>query len=126
MPFIARFGFSSFDVRFCFLLLFVAFCCFSLLVVALSGCSLLLIPTTLHRSRVEANKCKWELKMLFFLLFVARFGFGGCFHLPFIDFCCSSLLVLVFEMESVLSKKPKQEKCIWWLGWGFAARFGFM
>ena len=33
-----------------------AFCCFSLLVVALSGFSLLLISTTFHISRVEANE----------------------------------------------------------------------
>ena len=32
--FLARFGFSSSDVRCCFLLLFVTFCCFSLLFVA--------------------------------------------------------------------------------------------
>ena len=43
VPFIARFGFSSSDVRFYFLLLFLAFSCFSLPVVALSGFSLLLM-----------------------------------------------------------------------------------
>ena len=42
------------------------------------------------------------------LLFVARLVFGACFHLPFVAFCCSSLLVLVFEIESVPSQKPKQ------------------
>ena len=43
------------------------------------------------------------------LLFVANLilVFGACFHLPFIAFCCSSLRILVFEIESVLSKwKP--------------------
>ena len=39
-------------------LLFAAFQCFSLPVVALSGFSLLLMSTTLHRSRVEANEWK--------------------------------------------------------------------
>ena len=34
--------------------------------------------------------------------------FGACFHLPLAAFCCSSLLILVFEIESVLSEKPKQ------------------
>ena len=54
--FIARFGILVSDVHFCFLLLFVAFCCFSLPVVALSGFSLLFMSTTFHRSRAEANE----------------------------------------------------------------------
>ena len=62
MPFIAHFGFSSSNVRFCFLLHFVAFCCFSLLVVALSGFSLLLMPI----------KPGFHLAIF---AFVARFGF---------------------------------------------------
>ena len=44
------------DVRFCFFLFFVAFCCFWLLAVALSGFVLLLMSTTFQRSRVEANE----------------------------------------------------------------------
>ena len=42
------------------------------------------------------------------LLFVTRFGFGGVF--PFAVRCFLLLFVahLVFEIESVLSKKPKQ------------------
>ena len=53
MPSVARFGFSSSDVRFCFLLLFVTFGCFSLPVVALSGSSLLLI-SAISESRLES------------------------------------------------------------------------
>ena len=42
----------------------------------------------------------------FLLLFVLVFG--ECFHLPFVSFCCSSLLVLVVEIGSVPCQKPKQ------------------
>ena len=51
-------SFWFFQLRCPFLLslLSVAFCCLSLLVVALSGFSLLLMPSAFHRSRAEANK----------------------------------------------------------------------
>ena len=42
---------------------------------------------------------------------------GACFHLPFVAFCCSSLFVLVSEIESVLSQKPKQVNAF---GWSFS------
>ena len=42
------------------------------------------------------------------LLFLLVLVFGAFFRLPFVAFCCSSLLVLVFDIESVLSQKPKQ------------------
>ena len=50
-----------------------------------------------------------------FLLLVLVFG--ACFHLAFAAFSCSSLLVLVFEIKSVLSQKPKQANafgCSFW------------
>ena len=60
-----------------------------------------------------------------FLLLVLVFG--ACFNLPFVAFCCSSLLFLVFEIESILCQKPKQENafccCSLWL---FVARIGFL
>ena len=59
----------------------------------------------------------------YFLLPV--FFLGACFHLPFVAFCCFSLLVLVFEIESVLSQKTKQANnfgCSFRL---FVARFDF-
>ena len=59
------------------------------------------------------------------MLFVACFGFGACFHLSFVAFCCSSLLVLVFEIESVLSQKPKTGKCFWLLVLVFCRCFHF-
>ena len=37
---------------------------------------------------------------------------GACFHLPFVAFCCSSLLFLVYEIESI--QMP------------FVARYGFL
>ena len=55
-----------------------------------------------------------------FLVFVV------CFHLPFVAFCCSSLLDLVFEIESVLSPKPKQANAFGCSLWLFVARFGFL
>ena len=45
--------------------------------------------------------------------------FGACFRLPFIAFCCSSFLVLVFEIESVLSQKPKQANAVCCSFWFF-------
>ena len=57
------------------------------------------------------------------LFFVARFGVGDVFPFAVRCFCCSSLLVLVFEIEF---KKPKQANafdCSFWL---FAARFGVL
>ena len=57
--------------------------------------------------------------------FVARSGFWACFHLPFVAFCCSSMLVLVFEIESVLSQKPKQANAFGCSFWLFVVRFGF-
>ena len=54
-----------------------------------------------------------------FLLHV--FVFGACFHLQSVAFCCSSLLCLVFEIESILSQNPKQTNafcCSLWLSVG--------
>ena len=59
-----------------------------------------------------------------FLLLVVVFGW--CFHLPFDAFCCSSLLFLVFEIESILSQKPKQANAFCCSLWLFVARFGFL
>ena len=59
-----------------------------------------------------------------FLLLVLVFE--ECFHLPFVAFCCSSLLVLVFDIESVLSHKPKTAYgfgCSFWL---FVVRSGYL
>ena len=101
MPFVAGFGFllpvlvfvAPMSVSaFCYSsLLFAAFRCFSLPIVALSGFSLLFMSAAFHRPELKQinedgnKKCS-------LLLFVA---------------CCSFLLVLVFEIESVLSQKPK-------------------
>ena len=57
--------------------------------------------------------------MLFVLVF------GECFHLPFVAFCCSSLLVFVSEIESVLSQKLKQANAFGCLFLPFIARFVF-
>ena len=59
-----------------------------------------------------------------FLLLVL--GFVACFHLSFVAFCCSSLLFLVFEMESILSQTPKQANAFCCSLWLFVARFGFL
>ena len=67
-----------------------------------------------------------------FLLLVL--AFCGCFHLLFIAFCCSSLLFLVFEIEAILSEKPKQANafcCSFCFLWMFPfehriARCGFL
>ena len=58
-----------------------------------------------------------------FLLLVLVFG--ACFHLPFVAFCCSSLLFLVFEIELIPSQKQKQANAFCCLSWLFVARFGF-
>ena len=52
--------------------------------------------------------------------------FVVCFHLLFVAFCCSSLLFLVFEIESILSQKPKQATVFCCSLWLFVARFGFL
>ena len=52
--------------------------------------------------------------------------FGGCFHLSLVAFCCSSLLVLVFEIESVLSQKPKQANAFGCSFRLFVACYGFL
>ena len=59
-----------------------------------------------------------------FLLLVLVFG--ACFHLPFVAFCCSSLLFLVFEIESILSQKPKQANAFYCSLWLFVACFVFL
>ena len=67
-----------------------------------------------------------------FLLLVLVFG--ACFHLPFITFRCSSLLVLVFEIESVVSQKRKEANAFDFSFWFFVdvsistshACFGFL
>ena len=51
--------------------------------------------------------------------------FGACFLLQFVAFCCSSLLVLVFETESVPSQKPKQANAFGCSCLLFIARFNF-
>ena len=52
--------------------------------------------------------------------------FGACFHLPFVGFCCSPLLVLVFEIESVLSQKLEHANVFGCSFWLFIARLGFL
>ena len=59
-----------------------------------------------------------------FLLLVLVFG--ACFHQPFISFCCSLLFFLVFEIESILSQKPKQVYAFCCSLWLFVARFGYL
>ena len=107
LPFVARFDFLFpglvFQLR-CLFWSFVAFCCFSLSVLALSSFSWLLMSATFHWSRIGANERIWKS----LLLLVACFGIWACFHLPCVAFCCPSLLVLVFEMELVPSQQPKQ------------------
>ena len=127
--FLARFGFSSSDVRCCFLLLFVAFCCFSLLFVARRCSFWLFIALDINHLPLVQNWCEWmkmgmKNALCCFLLLVLVFG--ACFHLPFVAFCCSSLLFLVFEIESILSQKPKQANAFYCSLWLFVARFGFL
>ena len=53
---------------------------------------------------------------------------GAFFRLLFVAFSCSSLLLLVFETESVLSQKPKQANafgCSFWFFKDCITRFGF-
>ena len=61
-----------------------------------------------------------------FLLLVLVFP--SWFHLSFVAFCCSSLLVLVFEIESVQSQKSKQakKKCLRLLVLAFCCSFWFL
>ena len=56
--FLARFGFSSSDVRCCFLLLFVAFCCFSLLFVARRCSFWLFIALDINHLPLVQNWCE--------------------------------------------------------------------
>ena len=54
---------------------------------------------------------------MLFVAFLLVLVFGTCFHWPLVAFCCSSLLLLVFEIESVLSQKLKQANafgCSFW------------
>ena len=51
---------------------------------------------------------------------------GVCFNLPFFAFCCSLLLFLVFEIESVLSQKLKQANAFGCSFWLFVASFGLL
>ena len=64
--------------------------------------------------------------MLFVALCCSFWFLGACFHLPFVAFCCSSLLFLVFEIESILSQKPKQPNAFYCSLWLFVARFVFL
>ena len=95
----ARFGFLLPVLVFAASMSVFAFCCFSLPVVALSGFSLLLIPTTFHRYRGSL-----ELKQMnengnekcSLLLFVAHFGFWDVLPLPSVVFSalrCSFLFL---------------------------------
>ena len=109
--------FWSFQLR-CAFLLFVAFCCFSLPVVALSvhcsWCQSASIgPEPKEINKIGNGKC-------------SSLVFGACFHLPFVAFCCSSLLFLVFEIESVLSQKPKQANAFSCSFWRFVVCFGYL
>ena len=64
---------------------------------------------------------------MLFVAFCCSFRFfDACFHLPFVAFCCSSLLFLVFEIESILSQKPKQANAFCCSLRLFVARFGFL
>ena len=56
--FLARFGFSSSDVRCCFLLLFIAFCCFSLLFVARRCSFWLFIALDINHLPLVQNWCE--------------------------------------------------------------------
>ena len=64
--------------------------------------------------------CRLNLVSIWTFAFCCSFWFLGlvsiCRMLPFIAFCCSSLLFLVFEIKSILSKKSKQAN----------ARYGFL
>ena len=43
------------------------------------------------------------------LLFLLVLVFGAFFRLPFVAFCCSSVLVLVFDIESVYLKNQNRQ-----------------
>ena len=115
MSFVARFGFFIAS----FLLFFVAFRCplLLLLVFQCSRCQPPCIGPELKQMNENGNE-----KCSLLLLLVFRV----CFHLASVAFCCSSLLVLVFEMESVLSQKPKQANAFGCSFWLLVARFGFL
>ena len=69
---------------------------------------------------------KMEVKYALCYILLLVLVFGMCFHLLFVAYCCSLLLLLVFEIESVLSQKSKQENafdCSFWL---FVAHYGFL
>ena len=69
----------------------------------------------------ENGNAKCSLLLLLLVLVL-----GTCFHLQFVAFCCSSLLVLVSEIESVLSQRPIQANAFGCSFWLFVARFGFL
>ena len=129
LPFVAHFGFFyclvwffSQDACFGLLSLFAAFCCF---------CCLFLLFLVFHGSYCQQHSIGPELvqmnengnKKCCLLLFVAHFGFWGVFLFAFHCFCCSLLLFLVFEIESVLSQKPKQANAFGCSFWLFVAHF---
>ena len=68
---------------------------------------------------------KVGMKNIFCCSLLLVFVLGACFHSPFVAFCCSSLLLLVFEIESVLSQKSKQTNAFGCSFWLLVARFGF-
>ena len=127
--FLARFGFSSSNVRCCFLLLFVAFRCFSLLFVA-RRCSFwpFIVLDINHFPNVqnwcELMKMGMKNALCCFLLLVLVCN--ACFHLPSVAFYCPSLLFLVFEIESFLSQKQNRQIAFCCSLWFFVARFGFL
>ena len=130
VPSVARFGYSSSDVCFCFLLFFVAFCCFrcfSLLVVALSGFSLLLMSTTFYRSRVEANQWKWEWKIFLLSFLLLVFVLGACFRLQFVAFTLLLFVARTCFWDRISSiSKTKTGKCLWFLVLAFCCSFWFL
>ena len=122
LVFLARFGFSSSDVHCCFLLLFVSFCCFSLLFVARRYSFWLFIALDINHLPLVQKWCecmKMGMKNALCCFLLLVLVFGACFHLPFVAFCCSSLLFLVFEIESILSQNQNRQM-------HFVARFGLL
>ena len=69
---------------------------------------------------------KMEMKNALCCFLLLVLVFGACFHLLFDAFCCSSLLFLVFEIESILSQNPKQANAFSCSLWHFVARFGLL
>ena len=67
---------------------------------------------------------------MLFVAFCCSFWFlvhvSICRLLPFVALCCSSLLFLVFEIESILSQKTKQANAFCCSLLLFVARFGFL